>query len=150
MNFKQYYLREVFDTEARIQWLQKNHAVIYIGEDIFHFYSEIVGKIAEYGKIYQISFSDKSGSFEKYLDVENPFKVFSGIQQAFFQWINEINPDNFYFTAKRKSRIKLYNSFAKKIENKTKYKIDYDFEYDLVDKGYVDVEDDFEIYGFTK
>lgn len=52
------------------------------------------------------------------------FPVFSGVASAFKKFIEQKKPDNFFFSAEEKSRVKLYNRLAKMIAQKFKYKLD--------------------------
>ena len=51
-------------------------------------------------------------------------QVFSGVASAFKKFIQQRKPNNFFFSAEERSRIKLYNRFAKMIAQKTNYKLD--------------------------
>ena len=56
----------------------------------------------------------------------NEFTVFATIIEIIEKFINHYNPREFWFSAKEKSRIKLYNVFAQKIVNKWDYEVDID------------------------
>lgn len=62
------------------------------------------------------------------------------------EWISKENPEVFFFSAKEPSRIKLYNRFAKVIENETNYKFDEELN-DFIDDVY---ETEWKFYTFSK
>ncbi len=51
------------------------------------------------------------------------FEVFSTVGNIMKSFLKEENPDILYFSAKEKSRIKLYSALSKKIEKETGYKL---------------------------
>lgn len=51
-------------------------------------------------------------------------QVFSGVASALKKFIQAKNPDVFFFSAEEKSRVRLYNRFARMIAQKLNYKMD--------------------------
>ena len=57
-------------------------------------------------------------------DSKNPLQVFGIISNILKDWIKEYNSKGFFFSSKEPSRNRLYDRFAKMIEQKTNYKFD--------------------------
>lgn len=55
-------------------------------------------------------------------------KVFSGVASAFKKFIQAKKPDMFFFSAEEKSRVRLYNRFAKMIAKETRYNMEKSLE----------------------
>ena len=130
----QQYITEIFDSKG-IKVKKKEESmgtVIYMVEfDDFRYYvnfgidPEDIGTEDE--GTYNIVFDSMSnrGPHDDIMDIGtgNALKVFSGVIKALRMFIREYKPERISFSAKQKSRQKLYDRFVKMVEKESKFKL---------------------------
>jgi len=80
-------------------------------------------------KIFEVTFGPTNlppnkSSFDILGDTKNSLKVFGAVANVLKKWIEKENPYAFFFSAFEPSRIRLYDRFAKMIEQNLNYNFD--------------------------
>ena len=131
---------EIFDRPVPYTWVAKTEEDYYEAK----FFSRDKKFSVSFGKnypkwygdaIWQVSFvfedpnaknvGDMLG-IESIMNWEDPkitLEVFSTVKEILDDWIKEVSPRDFFFTAKEESRKQLYKTFAVQIEKKYNYEL---------------------------
>lgn len=153
-NFPEFYFNETLDTkvDTDIHKTKSGYSSVFIIDD--HNYRIMFLSRSEEldldNDIFEISFWRDDVSIYDSLkilnDTQNSLKVFGAIANIIKKWIDKENPQSFFFSAKEKSRIRLYDRFAKMISQLTDYQFDNNLN-KYLKKMYAD---DMTYYSFSK
>jgi len=85
--------------------------------------------------VWDFDFNQSGGSTKITGDSGSPFRIFATVLDIFDDFMKKVKPNMFGFSAKEKSRQRLYDRFSKTITKK--YKYDITFRMDSGDKEYI-------------
>jgi len=127
------YLTEIFDKPAKWNWIKKEQYQwkakfeITKEENTVRFYTDLY-RISEGGvttwivEFNRIQTKGHKGTQKLINDDKMQFTAFSTVKDILFEFLKKKKPTSFALGAKEQSRRRLYKTFAKLIENKTKYR----------------------------
>lgn len=148
MNFQKFY--ESLDTKADIdQWEDEfdgDLVTVHFTVVDIEYLMTFATRIDPFD--WEISFAPKfaDSDFSLLGNVSNPMKVFAAVADILKKFIDKEQPNSFFFSAKEPSRKRLYDRFAKMIDNQTIYNQDIERQKSLEN----DDEDNNKYYAFTK
>ena len=133
--WEEYYLIEKLDLNVPVKVTANNkwtwQATFVVGEIVYRFAADVDDDAMSSDPGWGVTFWNmtKPTAFASgHTDItgdagSSSLKVFSGVASAFKQFIKAKKPGSFFFSAEERSRVRLYNRFAKMIAKDFGYKM---------------------------